>query len=411
MESYMGKSAWQLLSVGKWDYIAKNLKLQGGGNPSEKAVRVQVQNHKDDPTWYPGKSAGKSSGRPPQISESQKNTIAEKAMELKRANIAPSPERVRIKLPRISINKETESPVSDESIRRVFKERCYDESEDDPWQYLESLAQDALPEDQKPLRVKTAQHIQANISKTAAWNFIAIDPCYTLLPKTEEKLAMLQIASMGKKKWMSKRSARKGNNLRAPATSKTQKSGSTAIHWTPIFTRGRLKIYVCKDTDSTLANSSDLANFVASVLPEQLDEMKEKWGWSNVPRVILHDKASYFIDNRKNKLNPQFAKGLGKGKFTSWVGDADADTSWLSGKLGDLYLHETCVSHIRRLLATTFRRTAIAESPGHFCRRMAKVEQYMNEEMGEGLSLQNLGKELHERAESLEKLVGERLPK
>ena len=93
------------------------------------------------------------------------------------------------------------------------------------------------------------------------------------------------------------------------------------------------------------------------------------------------------------------------------MGDAEADTSWLSGKLGDLYLHETCVSHIRRLLATNFRRTSLAESPGQFCRRMARVEQYMNEEMGEGGSLQRLGKELHERATKLIKLRGERLPK
>ena len=112
-----------------------------------------------------------------------------------------------------------------------------------------------------------------------------------------------------------------------------------------------------------------------------------------------------------NKLNPKFVEGLGRGNFTSWVGDAEADTSWLSGNIGDLYLHETCVTHIRRLLSTKFTRTALSESPGQFCRRMARVERYMNEEMGDGYSLQNLGKELHERAEILTKSKGERLPK
>ena len=42
---------------------------------------------------------------------------------------------------------------------------------------------------------------------------------------------------------------------------------------------------------------------------------------------------------------------------------------------------------------------------------MAKVEQHLNEEMGEGLSLQKLGKELYERAEKMKKLGGERIPK
>ena len=101
--------------------------------------------------------------------------------------------------------------------------------------------------------------------------------------------------------------------------------------------------------------------------------------------------------------------------FQSWVGDSDADTSWLCGKLGDLYLHETVVSHIRRLLATKFRRTALSESPAQFCNRMAKVEEYMNEEMcsktGEGDSLVRLGKRLHTRCDQLIKLKGERIPK
>ena len=46
-----------------------------------------------------------------------------------------------------------------------------------------------------------------------------------------------------------------------------------------------------------------------------------------------------------------------------------------------------------------------------FGRRMAKVEQHMNEEMGEGLSLLKLGKELHDRCEKMKQLKGERIPK
>ena len=42
---------------------------------------------------------------------------------------------------------------------------------------------------------------------------------------------------------------------------------------------------------------------------------------------------------------------------------------------------------------------------------MLKVEEYMNYQMGNGESLQNLGKELLERAERLKRLKGERLPK
>ena len=27
------------------------------------------------------------------------------------------------------------------------------------------------------------------------------------------------------------------------------------------------------------------------------------WGWANIPRVILHDKASYFANSTQNQLN------------------------------------------------------------------------------------------------------------
>ena len=78
----------------------------------------------------------------------------------------------------------------------------------------------------------------------------------------------------------------------------------------------------------------------------------------------------------------------------------------------DFYPHEKVISHIRRLLAGKFARAnCLHETPTQFARRMAKVEQHMNEEMGEGVSLLSLGKELHDRCEKMKKLKGERIPK
>jgi hypothetical protein len=409
MTEHLEKTAWQLLGVGKWEYIANHVQLEGGGHPSDRAVRARVQNVEADPSWQPGETISTTRGkRPAEISESQKNAIAKTAMSLKRANVPPSPETVRIKLPRVAWNKERDAPISDETIRTIFKERCYDEAEDDLWIYLPSPAQDALPEEAKPQRVRTAKYVLDNFSKAAAWNFIAIDPCFTILPKTKAKQTLLQINSMGKSKWMSEKSSRKGNNLRAPATAKTQSTGGSKVYWTPVFSRGRLKIFVCPDTDSALANADQLGEFVSSVLPGLVAEMKDEWDWSSQPRVILHDKASYFVSPQRNKLNPTFAEGLERGGFTSWVGD---DASWLAGTLGDLYLHETINAHIRRLLATTFRRTTLSETVRQFKNRMAKVEEHMNYEMGEGESLLRLGKQLHERAEMMKDYKGERIPK
>ena len=132
--------------------------------------------------------------------------------------------------------------------------------------------------------------------------------------------------------------------------------------------------------------------------------LNEKRVWANTLTVLLHDKASYFVDSSNNQLNKTFAQGLRSGRFKSWCQE---DTKWLAAHLGDLYPHETVISHIRRLLSTKFSKCSLWETPQQFAARMKKVESYMNTEM----DLAALGKALLPRAEDLKKRRGERLPK
>ena len=158
---------------------------------------------------------------------------------------------------------------------------------------------------------------------------MAIDPCYKLLPKKQERLDEMQVEAMGKRKWMSKGSARKGPNLRAPKTATTQAGSQvTKVEWTPVFARGRIRIYVCDPAlaavdsryPASLADSSNLAKFVRQVLPALLQEMKQTYEWPTLPRKVLHDKASYMVTAAHERLNGTFATGLRDAGFTSWVG-------------------------------------------------------------------------------------------
>ena len=54
---------------------------------------------------------------------------------------------------------------------------------------------------------------------------------------------------------------------------------------------------------------------------------------------------------------------------------------------------------------------ALYETPVQLAARMSKVEHHLNYDMGDGDSLLNLGKDLHQRCGELKKLRGERLPK
>ena len=72
--------------------------------------------------------------------------------------------------------------MSKNTIRRIYKGQCYDEDEDDPWQFLDSVKQDVLPSTTKPLRVKACKQILADTTPRSWYGQVAIDPCYSLTP-------------------------------------------------------------------------------------------------------------------------------------------------------------------------------------------------------------------------------------
>ena len=80
---------------------------------------------------------------------------------------------------------------------------------------------------------------------------------------------------------MSSMSRFNGINLRAPATAKTQGRAEDKVHWTPVFARGKVFVYVCDSQKAPrgsklparLNNSTDAAKFVQHVLPGILEQM------------------------------------------------------------------------------------------------------------------------------------------
>ena len=87
-------------------------------------------------------------------------------------------------------------------------------------------------------------------------------------------------------------------------------------------------------------------------------------------------------------------------------------SKWLVSRLGDLYLHETVISHIRRLLNNQFPCVQLHETVDQFRARMDRVVQHMNSDaFGPGGGLPSLARGLRQRCEELVRLNGERLPK
>ena len=82
------------------EYIAKQVTVKGGGHPLARQIR-RVVARCQDPEWYPGKrtEARKGAGAPCSYTAKQKEEVARVAMDLKRQLIAPTPRRVRARLP------------------------------------------------------------------------------------------------------------------------------------------------------------------------------------------------------------------------------------------------------------------------------------------------------------------------
>ena len=167
---------------------------------------------------------------------------------------------------------------------------------------------------------------------------------------------------------------------------------------------------------SKLADSANLAKFVRNVLPGILEGMKAKYGWADLPRTVIHDKASYMVTSQHQRLQITFAEALRAGGFRSWVGGASGteSTQWLAKKLGDVYPHETLIAHIRRLLDGDFNTSRIFETPAQFTARMKKVEEHLNSDRFAapgGGGLLALAKELPDRCREVVRRGGERIPK
>ena len=342
------------------------------------------------------------------------------AMETKRRLEKPTPAGVRAKLPRLSLNSDTQAPASNWTIYNIFHTMCYDEDEDDPWVYMHSPSKDFLSDGMKRNRVAFAKYFLENFA-TGAWSsHVAIDPCITILATTRAQSDEQKVAAMGVQKMMSPGSRYKGPNPRASKTVKSQGREEDKVHWTPVFALGKVSIYVC-DAEAArrdvklparLNDGAELAKFIRNVLPGILSDMQLLHGWSRAPRTVVHDKASYFVAPRSQHLTSTFADALRGAKLKSWLGDADADCSWLAGRLGDVYPHETVISHIRRGLDHRFPRSTPGETRSRFANRMAKVEAYMNSaefQARDGGGLASLTESLRERCRRVAHLDGERL--
>ena len=80
-----------------------------------------------------------------------------------------------------------------------------------------------------------------------------------------------------------------------------------------------------------------------------------------------------------------------------------------------MYIHETVISHVRRLLDNEFTRSRLDETPAQFALRIEAVQAFMNFQgfarEGCGRGSAGLARELRSGCELVISRQGERIPK
>ena len=120
------------------------------------------------------------------------------------------------------------------------------------------------------------------------------------------------------------------------------------------------------------------------------------------------------VTSAHDRLQLSFAGALEAAGLASWTGGVSGSTRWLVKKFGDVYIHETVISHIRRLLDDEFACQKLGESPQHFAARMLKIQGYMNSPAFAGKvggGLEALAADLRPRCQKVVQLKGQRIPK
>ena len=144
--------------------------------------------------------------------------IASAAKRLKSEGIEPTYAAVVAACPRAVINPGTQEPVHKSLVYRVFRECCYDEGANEPWDHLARLSRVALTEDAMQKRLAYAEHM-LGLPRSAKWyydNLVWCDLCNSLLPKTHKKATEMALARKGGKGWMSQGSQSSSQNLKQP---------------------------------------------------------------------------------------------------------------------------------------------------------------------------------------------------
>ena len=339
--------AWALREVwreeGKSDYgamsfVASRVRKTKAGKPSgdhptSQSIKEFFERVDADPEWHPGKVAeGGLRGRKRVLRGPKQTAIVAAAKRLKKQGEEPTYAAIVAACPTAVLNPDTEQPVDKKAVYTVFREACFDEGADDPWDNRPRLSRNALDDVSKRRRWDFAKHV-ISLSHRPQWyydNLVWCDLCNSVLPPTQKKAQDMALARKGKKGWMSKGSQAQSQNLRGPKHHlKLNSSDTVRVWWTPVLTRGKLHIEPLPDDfpGETPLGAEIMVAKVRAALNVRFP------GGGRQPRVLFTDRGNGFYNAGSGAITEEYRGALRRHNLRAFF---RADASVQPGQLQEV---------------------------------------------------------------------------
>ena len=401
------KEAWEELhgekTYGKIAWITERVYVQGQPpkHPSNEAVRKLLLKMAEDEDWFPGKVYGSLGGRPAQVPEMNKATMARSAMALKSRGIEPTYALVIAQCPNASINPVTGAPVSKQVVYDIMESRCYDIDPETPWCHQKRLAQvPVLPQD-VPKRLAFGKHMLA-LKHTVVWylrHVIWTDICNSVIPTTIRKANAQALARKGGSGWISDDAKRQPENMRGNKRELVLAGKECLrVYWMPVLAHGKLHVELLGS-----GFAGDHVNGMPTFVHKLRVSINSRFH-DDQPDIVFVDRGGGFY-HPGGSMTDEFKRALKQHDFKAFHGD---DASIQPGSSGDLWPHETSVSWIRKRLTVTLPAEPWEETEEELGARLKAAATWVNQHH----DVEALCKEMPQRMRDLVyKTKGQRLPK
>ena len=240
-------------------------------------------------------------------------------------------------------------------------------------------------------------------------NIIWMDICSKVIPGSPMKALDQQRAAEHKQKQLiSPGSYCASSNVGGSLTADKQCGfGDTRVFFGVVLTRGLLGVVVFSETGMFPGESPEGARLLVNELPALLNRMLGER--TKKPRTIFTDRGPGFYHRRWGTITGDYESALRMHGFKAWAGTNALHGSRAQPRdIGDVLLHETAISWLRRREEKTRPRKPWLETPMDFAQRLEDVTRGINEDC----KVKELCLEFPRRLEQLvHETHGDRLPK